>query len=930
MEGEICKPNRETRRRPNIRRIDVEEAVTGSGCASSSNVRAEDAIFERSRKIFEIVEFDSLDEIKQIFETDVDDIHWTMDCDGQNLMFPAVKRKKQILEVCEYLHSRGVACNFKDFERLQSPLFIAIANFHAHRNIHIFDFLLDRGCSVDERDKMRSTPLFEAIQFGHTSIIEAFIGRRADVNAVDMEGNTIIHVAAELGNKTLLKYLLDLSDLDTKSKLNVNRQAPLNLCTNEECVGILLDDSSAAKDDEKEAILTSTCKNGPGQTPLIRAVLDDRLNTAEALIASGFNADEQDEQGRTALHYAVNQGNVQMLCFLLRHNADTRLPDNSGVTPRQAASGSPHLLALMEIDFYALVKSDKLRAIKSHILAGTHSRADGNSLLFAACERASDDDEVYGLITFLTDELPDVDVNNVNANGITPLIYACQLDNLVAVDALLRCGASINGDVTRGTQNALGVAKERGSANVAKYLQKVVDDKQNAQQSVCRVRKNALIGVRSARKRQRGEPNSPDGSVIEDGISGSPSHLSVRSNASREGNLKYGTVSPYSLTSTKVSATKPFFPTGEKESSSSSVTSSQTQPRGLIGVIDLSGGTSAASSSAPPPYGRQHVDVIPSNNSNKNTTTACNDVASLTKHTHLRLLLVEQRPWDEILAYIESQNPTLHATDQHKQNLLFCAATWKHGSRAVEYFIDRSVDLHLEDVHKQTPLFGAVRLGSVHSVRALLQAGADANHIDEEGNCPLSYVQRWKNSEHRMTLERLLVEFGAFRRDGNKREGFPGRSLVGRGAVVKRRRMPLVGGDPQNRGSVTSGGDTQDGNAVNATSWTEEDELAFFGMTFAQYRKIQWNIRIDIVKEPSLSNHNANAVITFFDPSDDANVIPLSSEAYKHEFRLAEQRIPGFKEHFCMPLGAQHPNHAPFTRGSSIHRAAVARAGQPT
>eukprot|EP00397_Hematodinium_sp_SG-2012_P001707 GEMP01001712.1.p1 GENE.GEMP01001712.1~~GEMP01001712.1.p1 ORF type:complete len:898 (+),score=164.83 GEMP01001712.1:131-2824(+) len=862
----------------NIRTAKDRLAVTS--ITDECDLTVDGSIFEQSKKAFTIIEFGDVDEIKRLFEDgDQDTVCDTMNSAGENLMFPAVRRETQALEVCEYLYTRGVACNFREFERYQSPLSAVITNFHVHKNMGVVDFLLDHQCCVDERDKMQCTPIFLAIRAKHLSIVENFIGRRADANVVDILGDTLLHAAAELGDAPILKYLLGVSDSGNITKRNLKGQVPLNLCVIEKCVRILLGDPCARNDDAASSPM-----------PLIRAVLDDRVYTATALIEYGFNANEQDEQGCTALHYAVSQGNRLMVNFLLRHNANPHLPNNKGVTPLQVVNGSLYIAALTEIDFYASVKTEDLCDIKARIGAATQCRVDGNSLLFAACERARNGD-LHSIISYLTKELPDVDVNCLNANGITPLIFACRRDNVRAVDVLLRCGAKMEADCAFGTQNALKVAREWESSRVAAYLQKVVCNERQPlddirdRQDVQEVKKdrNAFIGVRSTPKR-RGDASSRGGSIMNDD-GGSPSHQSERSCAFRGSNENRDHHNHHASPS-KTSATKPFSViVGEDESSISTVSSLHAHPLSVsgsgTGVADLDRDTSPASSRARP-LDDEHCGGLVEKKISENVAAVA----------HLCTLLREHRCWDDILAYIESSNPLLSTVDCPKHKIMFLAAAWNHGSCAVEYFIKRDINIHHVDAAYQTPLFNAVRFGSVDSVRALLHARANPDHLDADGRSPLTYVQEMRPSDHRSTLESLFAEFSATGKDRGMDE-----------EIAKQERPVGNSGDAGNAQLKISS------RATSTNPWTEEDEHLFFGMTFADYERTRWNIRLDCINvemSPSncLSAHkdslesNDHVIVTFFDSKDATRVIPYNSRAYKYEFELAEKTVPDFRKIF--------------------------------
>nr|XP_054749543.1 inversin-like [Lytechinus pictus] len=69
-----------------------------------------------------------------------------------------------------------------------------------------------------------------------------------------------------------------------------------------------------------------------GRSPLMFAVLADRLDCAEVLIKKGANVDAKDNGGRTALHWATYKGVFRLCKLLVSKGAYWREKDNEGQT----------------------------------------------------------------------------------------------------------------------------------------------------------------------------------------------------------------------------------------------------------------------------------------------------------------------------------------------------------------------------------------------------------------------------------------------------------------------------------------------------------------------------------------------------------------------------------------------------------------------
>ena len=174
------------------------------------------------------------------------------DEDGDTILHIAVMRKD--VKMCEWL--AGLACgscllNLTNYVA-QTPLHLAVIV----RDVHIVRLLLAAGASSDVRDSNGNTPLHAACRDGHHEIVETLLSsdtfsrkvnapeletrnydgqtclhlaarssyiyiihhllhNGADINSRDRKsGRSILHYAAETGNRTLVEYLLQQQRLD--------------------------------------------------------------------------------------------------------------------------------------------------------------------------------------------------------------------------------------------------------------------------------------------------------------------------------------------------------------------------------------------------------------------------------------------------------------------------------------------------------------------------------------------------------------------------------------------------------------------------------------------------------------------------------------------------------------------------------------------
>ena len=73
---------------------------------------------------------------------------------------------------------------------------------------------------------------------------------------------------------------------------------------------------------------------------VIAAAQRGDIDALSALVAEGANINEQDEQGWTALHWSAGKGDLEVIKFLLEHQADITLTGQDNRTPFMVAQAA--------------------------------------------------------------------------------------------------------------------------------------------------------------------------------------------------------------------------------------------------------------------------------------------------------------------------------------------------------------------------------------------------------------------------------------------------------------------------------------------------------------------------------------------------------------------------------------------------------------
>jgi ankyrin repeat protein len=185
-----------------------------------------------------------------------------------------------------------------------------------------------RCCEAVERPTFdHQLELFTELALeGKVAAAEALLREPAFIRSVDGEGRTALFAATVAGDLQLLEQVLALSP-------------ELDLCDVHGATALFYSATGST------AVLRRLIQLGAdvnvqdqgGRSPLIVAVLMNRVEAVGLLLAAGADVNRQDRHGATALFYAADAGLFELAKLLLNRGADPELADNGGNTPIQIA-----------------------------------------------------------------------------------------------------------------------------------------------------------------------------------------------------------------------------------------------------------------------------------------------------------------------------------------------------------------------------------------------------------------------------------------------------------------------------------------------------------------------------------------------------------------------------------------------------------------
>jgi uncharacterized protein len=190
------------------------------------------------------------------------------------------------------------------------------------------DLLIGAGANVNSANDYGVTPLSLACANGSAAMVDRLLKAGADANASVLSGETALMRCARTGNVEAVKLLL-ARGADVKAKENREGQTALMwavAANHPEVARVLI---------EREANANARAKSG--FTPLMFAAQQGDMDSARMLLAAGANVNDATNgeaawPGDTALLVASASGHEALAIYLLDHDADPNAADENGFT----------------------------------------------------------------------------------------------------------------------------------------------------------------------------------------------------------------------------------------------------------------------------------------------------------------------------------------------------------------------------------------------------------------------------------------------------------------------------------------------------------------------------------------------------------------------------------------------------------------------
>ena len=328
---------------------------------------------------------------------------------GYKQIFGTLYEKTEIRESYQLIHVLNQAAKLDSIDLMDNITFD-------------FNSRVDRGLAslADLTDNWISL-LHSALKMQSTTVLNLLLNKEGFCEAVDRNGWTALHVAADEGNVLIVSQLIE-KGIWINAR-NWQGDAALHIATRNkfpEVVRLLCDKGSIVD-----------IRNNTGQLPAHLAAESGDVEILQTLCRYSTNFLQMDDEGRTVLHTASKAGPEATVNILMAAGADVNAEDSHGRTPLHYA-----------------VESRDLEILNSLLIAGAqpmYSDHDQICPIHLAAEQGSEL-VIQALLNGGRDP------NCRDSQGRTPLHHSCasKRSTIPAATILLESEADVRACDTQG------------------------------------------------------------------------------------------------------------------------------------------------------------------------------------------------------------------------------------------------------------------------------------------------------------------------------------------------------------------------------------------------------------------------------------------------------------------------------------------------
>ena len=335
------------------------------------------------------------------------------------------------------------------------------------------------GCDADITipNKRGSTCMHAACQSGNFRLVKWLVGLGADINACNHSGFRPGDFAWKCDDDVVMSYLRSMHGLDhivlrdIRTACVNNNIQKLQEMYNEGydlhnaiiSVSTLTEDTSIIHEVCRYGLIdimqffcetyeiSLTIVDNLGYTPMHYAVMQGHVALVRWLVARNVSALQLTSHGRTSLHIAAIYGHVDLANYFVERGVDVDCRGGAGLTPLSDACAA----GMLNVVKYFVDKGADLGTVDQ----------DNRTLVHRACESGS-----VEVVEYLVGK--GLEFDEEDNSGITPFLVACENGHLPLCELLLSRGCNIyqKGGHEDRSESALHFAGRKGHVNIVKWL----------------------------------------------------------------------------------------------------------------------------------------------------------------------------------------------------------------------------------------------------------------------------------------------------------------------------------------------------------------------------------------------------------------------------------------------------------------------------
>lgn len=332
-------------------------------------------------------------------------------------------------------------------------------------------FLIKNGCDLDsprqpgpngeggDEAKEKQSPLHLCCQWGLTRVLQALIDHGANVNSIDWENKTPLHVAIQNQHEEIISILLYHPSIDLRIRDkhgNTAFAAALTIRNHKAAQNILERMPNAAEQmdnrgrnflhiaimkDDLESVLfllaiqvdvNSRVHDVSQSTPLHLAAASENEMLIRNLILAGARLNDRDATQKTALHIAAEKGRLGAVSALIQNHADFDALDSEGNNALHIAVREGHVGIVRELLTECGINAETINL-------------KGRNPLHELC-RCGRDQSAAAICELFFESMPKYPINLPDAQGNTPLLLAYMRGQAALCKVLVKHGACLGAE----------------------------------------------------------------------------------------------------------------------------------------------------------------------------------------------------------------------------------------------------------------------------------------------------------------------------------------------------------------------------------------------------------------------------------------------------------------------------------------------------